>query len=234
MKKLTVLAVFALAMMLGFSSCTEADLPTDGTTNLFDAPAFLAPAPDNSVAEVTGGTLDQPFDIVSEEADIRMCDGSGRDGNPPGMGNKREFMPMARILRNLELDEVQIELVKAIMADYRLCVKENVQALRLAEKEILAPFNEERKAIMLAYKNGEISREEAAADLKELNLRVREALAGQDFRVQACIAMKECRRLMFEQIGATLTTEEQKAMWEKWVASQPDVPCERKTPTRDR
>jgi hypothetical protein len=234
MKKLTVLAVFALAMMLGFSSCTEADLPTDGTTNLFDAPAFLAPAPDNSVADLTGGTLDQPFALVSEEADIRMCDGTGRE-NPPGMGNKREFMPMARILRNLKLDEVQIELVKDIMANYRLCVKENVQSLRLAEKELLAPFNEQRRNIMMEFKNGLISREEAAAQLKLLNEQVRELLANQDFRVQACIAMKECRRLMFEQIGATLTTQEQMDMWNRWVASQPDVPCERKTPpTRER
>lgn len=228
------LAVLALTIMLGFSSCNKGDIPTEGSTDLFGGPEFLAPEVDNSAGEIIGGNFENPIELVGEEADVRLCGDKGRGGNPgmgSGMGNKREFLPMGRILRNLELDQAQIELIKAIMADYRLCVKEKTLLLREKEKELLAPFNEQRRLILTQFKAGEITREEAAAQLKVLNEQVRELMSQSDFRVQACEAMKECRKLMFDQIRATLTAEQQ-VKWDEWVSKLPEIDCTRKAPDR--
>ncbi len=231
--KLTLLSVFALALLVGLNSCDKGNLPTEGDWNLFDSPEWLAPEPDASPVEINGGTLEQPFDICPVEQDVRLYDpnggdrgGHGKGGDNGDMMGHRKFMPLGWILRQLELDSLQIDQIKGFIFDYRLCIKENVMNLREKEKELLEPFNERRKEIFEAYKNGEITREEAAQALLQLHQEIIEVLSQNNFRVLACEAMKDCRNQLFENIK-TILNEEQLVKFEEWLSKMPEVDCER-------
>jgi len=221
--KLILLAALALTFMLGISSCNKNEGPTDSSWSMYDAPAWQIPEPDNSAADIVEGTLEKPFDLVAAGEDMRFCDNTGMYNNRK-FQEKRKFMPLAKILRALQLDETQREQVKGFMFDFRLCHKEAMLALRESEKAILEPFNEQRRLIYEAYKNGDITREEAAAQLKTLAQEVRQALKDNPARLVACEAMKECRRILLANIGSILN-EEQLAKWEEWLAKLPEIDC---------
>ncbi|MFC2131120.1 Spy/CpxP family protein refolding chaperone [Bacteroidota bacterium] len=223
--KSALLTALAFVLLIGMSSCNKEGGPAEGEWGeMFNGPEWLVQEPDISPVEVMNGTLDRPFEMVHPDYDVRFLNGNGNDGKK-GMG-KRRFMPLGRILRSLELTEEQIELVKGYMFDYRLCIKDIMMNLRETERELLAPFHEQRKIIFEAYKNGELTREEAKAQLQELAQQVRETMQNNPLRVQACEAMKECMKLMQANVGSVLTPE-QLVKWEEWIANLPDKPCER-------
>lgn len=228
--KITLLAVFALALMVGLNSCDKGEIPTNGEWYLFDSPEWLAPEPNASPVEINGGTLEQPFDLCPIAQDVRLYNpnddgrgGNGKGGDNGSMG-KRKFLPLGRILRDLKLDSNQVELVKGFILDYRLCIQENVMALRERERELLEPFEAQRRAILEAYKNGEITREQAYEQLQQLREQIRQVLEENNFRVLACEAMKDCRNRLFENIKSILT-QEQLARFEEWLSKMPEIDC---------
>ncbi|MFH1051789.1 MAG: hypothetical protein V1779_12780 [bacterium] len=223
--KSLILATLTLVLMLGISSCNKSDGPTDGSWSMYDSPVWQIPEPDNSAADIVEGTLDMPFDLVAQNEDVRFCDNTGMY-NTKMFQERRKFMPLAKILRALQLDDLQKEQVKGFMLDFRLCHREAMLALRESEKELLAPFNEQRRLIYEAYKSGEITREEAARQLKLLAQEVRQVMKDNPARIEACEAMKECRRLLLANIGGVLT-EEQLVKWNEWLSRLPEIDCTR-------
>ena len=191
--------------------------------------AFLASAHSKNIEpklckELIEGTIDYPFSLVQENQDLRFC-------GPEMMSKKkfqqrRKFYPMARILRSLELDDLQREEIKDFIFDFRLCHQEVILNLRESERDIIEPFNEQRRTIFEAYKNGEITRDEAKEQLQLLTQEVRQALQDNGARVIACEAMKECRKALFEKIR-TILNEDQIVEWDEWVSNLPEVDCER-------
>ena len=224
--KLTLMALLVGFVFFGLNSCNQTSEPSTATT--FDSPEWMVEYPDASAGDIIGGTLDQPFGLCDEANDVRMMNGDDRRGGDDRMTDKRKFMPLARVLRQLGLDDAQKELLQGFMFDYRICIRESVMDLREAEQALMAPFNERRREIFAAYKNGDITREEAMLQLQTLREEIKAALEENDFRLQACEAMKECQKAFFESIRSMLT-EEQQVIWDEWVANLPDRPCERPT-----
>lgn len=221
--KTLILATLSLMLILGISACNKSEGPTNSSWSLYDAPEWQIPEPDNSPVDIMGGDMDKPFDLVPANDDIRFCDNTSMY-NMKQFRERRQFMPMARILRALQLTDEQKEQVKGFMFDFRLCHKDAMLALRESEKEILAPFNLRREAVLTAYKNGEITREEAAAQLKVIAQEAREALQNNPARLTACEAMKECRRQLLANIEGILTPD-QLVKWIDWVSKLPDIDC---------
>ncbi len=221
--KTLILATLTLVLMLGISSCNKSDSPTDSSWSMYDSPEWQIPEPDNSAADIIEGTLDRPFDLVSADQDVRFCDNTGMY-NSKMFQERRKFMPMARILRSLQLDDAQKELIKGFMFDFRLCHKEAMMDLRETERDLLAPINERRRLIYEAYKNGDITREEATEQLKLLAEEARQLMQENTARLDACEAMKECRRILLENIGGVLT-EEQLVKWNEWISRLPEIDC---------
>jgi hypothetical protein len=184
---------------------------------------YMAPEPDNSPAVVTEATMDQPIDIVQEDMDYRMCDNTMMYGKPD-YKNKRQFMPLAKILKSLNLTDAQKEQVKGFLFDFRLCMKDAIRELRQTEKEILQPFNEQRKAVIDSYKAGTTSREAAMAKIKEINTAAKAALKANGARNIACEAMKLCRQILLDKIGKIMEGD-QIALWNEWLALHPGKPC---------
>jgi hypothetical protein len=137
---------------------------------------------------------------------------------------KRQFIPLAKILRALKLDETQKVQVKGFVVDFRLCIKDAILTLRQTEIEILTPFNQERKQIYTDFKAGLITREDAVAQLKVIAQNARQALKDNNARIIACEAMKECRRLLLEKIRGILNAD-QLTKWDEWIAKLPVKDC---------
>ena len=223
MKKstITMAAVLAAFLMLGLSSCKDEPVASDD--NPYELAIWMAPEPDNSPAVITEESLEQPFDLVQEELDYLYCDNTSLYGKPD-FKNKREFLPLARVLKSLNLTDEQKDKVKGYLFDFRLCMKDAIKDLRQSEREVLKPFNEQRKAVVDAYKSGASSREDAMAQLKVIKTAAKEALKANNFRNIACEAMKLCRKILLENIGS-LMEGNQIAIWNEWLAKLPDKPC---------
>lgn len=218
-----ILATLALILMIGISACNKSEGPTNSGWSMYDAPEWQIPEPDNSPADITPATLDNPFSIVSESEDLRFCDNTGMY-NMKKFRERRQFMPLARILYALELDDAQKAQVKDFMIAFRDCHKNAMLALRQSEQEIIQPFNEQRRTILEQLKNGEITREEAQQQLMYLNLELRQQLQNNPERLVACEAMKECRRILLTSIEGILTPE-QLVKWLDWISKLPDIDC---------
>lgn len=223
--KTTFLAVMSIIIITGLSSCNKGDSGTNSNWSMFDAPEWYAPEPDNSQADLVEATLEQPFDIVEADNDYRLCDGTRK--NDKTLKERRKFLPLARVLKSLNLDDIQKAQMKDFLFDFRLCVKESVMKLRESERELLIPFNQQRKLIYEDYKSGKITREEATTQLKQLAVEVREVLKENGLRVQACEEMKECMKQLFRQIE-TILDEKQLKTWNEWLAKLPVVDCSKR------
>jgi hypothetical protein len=223
--KSVLLAVLGMILILGISSCNKDEGPTENRIDIYATPEFQIAEPDNSPAEIIEGDLENQFALVEQNEDYRFCDNQ-QMMNGKKFQERRRFMPLARILHVLQLDEEQREMVKDFMFDYRLCIRESIIKLRETEKELLDPINEQRRAILEAYKNGEITREEAQIKLRELAIQARELLKENPARQIACEEMKECRRLLLENIRSILN-DDQIEKWDEWVSRLPEINCDR-------
>ena len=249
MKRVSILlTAFALVLMIGLSSCNQDGGPLGEGYNLYDAPEWQAPAADNSPVDITAASLNTPFQIVPLNEDYRclsdvdlmdggqngggmmnggMMNGKGNDhrGNDHmWKGHRDRFMPLARVLRSLNLTEDQRSQLKDFIFNYRLCIRDAVIQLRKSERELISGFKDQRDAIIAAYRSGDITREEAMTQLMALRDSIRETLRNNDARVIACEAMKACRRDFFKSIHDMLTPEQQ-AIWDAWVSTLPVRDC---------
>jgi len=150
--------------------------------------------------------------------------GHGNGNNDHWKGHRDRFMPLARVLRSLNLTADQRDQLKDFIFNYRLCLRDAIIKLRETERELISGFKDKRDAIITAYRNGEITREEAMDQLMELRDSIRETLRNNDARVIACEAMKLCKKDFFASIRGMLT-EEQQAIWDEWVSNLPERDC---------
>lgn len=223
--KTLILVAFSFMLIIGISACNKSEGPTNSSWSIYDSPEWQIPEPDNSPADITPATLDKPFNIVPESEDLRFCDNTGMY-NMKKFRERRQFMPLARILYALQLTDDQKAQIKDFMIAFRDCHKNAMLALRESEKEIIQPFNEQRRTIIEALKNGEITREEAQQQMQQLNMDLRNALQNNPARLAACEAMKECRRNLLTSIEGILNPD-QLVKWLDWVSKLPEIDCTR-------
>jgi RNA polymerase-interacting CarD/CdnL/TRCF family regulator len=140
----------------------------------------------------------------------------------PPMMRQMKFMPFARILVQLKLDSAQKAGIRDLMAAHQDCMHSAMEALRLAEKEVLDNARDQRQAIMADLKAGTITRTEAMTKLRDLNKATREALAGMPEREEAATAVQKCTDDLFAGIRALLNEDQQKT-WDKWVETLGDI-----------
>ena len=108
--------------------------------------------------------------------------------------------------------------MRELMAGHRGCVQEPLQAFREANQDAIAAANEQRQAIKDAVQNGDITREEARQQLRELSESTREAIRNNPENEPFKEALCACKLAHFDNIRAGLN-ETQQATWDAWVAS---------------
>ncbi|MGQ9819856.1 MAG: hypothetical protein ACUVQ1_08040 [Candidatus Kapaibacteriales bacterium] len=133
-----------------------------------------------------------------------------------------KFMtPLGRILRELNLDSLQIEQVKSFLAEYRDCVKNALQTLRESERLIIQAANQERRQVLDDLKNGIIDRQEAFRRLMQINQETRNALINNPVRQQVLQQLKDCFTTLIDNIRNILTSN-QKALFDELIQKYRD------------
>ncbi len=134
-----------------------------------------------------------------------------------------------QILRLMNLTEEQKAEILEYMQDHRECVKAVMMKMKAEQRKLMDSVNNPRKEIMKKVKSGEITREQARERLQHLNENFFKAM--HQLRVATCEALKECRKALLDAISGMDLTDEQRSIWDRWLASLPEIICDR--PVRD-
>ena len=210
MKKL-FLSLAAAAMLLGLYSCDRQTVEpvSENETLSYDDPAFVISEEglDAENQAITDLTLDSDANVNFEEP----AEAFRPPQRPPKRGPR---MDMRFILRKLDLTEQQFESVKVIMIDFHKCQWNIRRAFFANIKPKLDNVNTLRREIIQKMRDGEITRQQAIRQLRELNKRFREATRPMHERFMQ--AVKNCHESMISSILEILD-EEQKAMFIQWL-----------------
>ncbi len=227
MKK-TLLALFAAILTFGLYSCDKENM---GGVDLgdFDVPAeyFVQLDEANTIPDLYEATMTTDMQMIPAQYEGTMMM-KGDKGNKGGKNDKmppkgKRFFRFGEIFAQMELNEEQLALVPDILKAHYACIFEAKMTLRLALEDIFAQAREERLAIITAYKNGEITREEVRAQLDALNTTMRETIQNSEAHAAFELAMCECFNEMISSIEAILD-DTQLEMWKAWLETI-EHPC---------
>jgi hypothetical protein len=133
-------------------------------------------------------------------------------------GNKRppkERVELSKVLRQLQLNEKQIALLKEYNLAHRDCVESIMLKWRAAVAPIIEKANAAKKLVMEALKKGEITRREAAEKLNAINKAMNTAIENLGMRKTVMLAIEDCNKKLLANIRAMLT-KEQLVIWNKY------------------
>lgn len=177
--------------------------------------AFAVIGAEDAFSAVGYATLDSDMTMQPVEAD----DDFRRHPNHPHHAGSH----LGPILRQLDLTSEQIEDVKSLIRAHRDAIREPLRGLYEANREIIEAANHERRRIVEAHRNGEISREQAHQMLHSVSRVQHEAIRTNPDNAPFLQAICEARRDLFAGIRAVLD-EDQVLLWDEWVARLPG-PC---------
>lgn len=189
----SLFALLALVLVFGLSSCDKATSPVDTV----ETEEFAIPAFDASASEIYEAGIETEMSAKPPVNDYKMH-------------------PFGLPVRELKLTKEQMDSIKPIMMEHRVCVKSIMDSLRHSEMAIIKAANTARKAIMDEVKAGTMAKDSARTLLAQLNRTTREQLKTNPVAVWARTAIKECDIAMFTAIRALLT-DEQKVKFDKWL-----------------
>ncbi len=208
---------FAMFLFIGFSGC-EGDLGVNNDFSLSDLNSDEFAVPD--FADVEANIQDATI-----ESDMAMNPVFGQGGKFQRRGGYRggKGGHIGGILRQLGITEDQGAAIKELISAHRESMKETFEALREANTEIFEQTKADRQVIIDAMKAGEITREEARAQLHELSTAKREAVANNPESAPLLQAICDAKLALFADVRALLD-ETQATAWDEWV-TELDGPC---------
>jgi Spy/CpxP family protein refolding chaperone len=228
-KSFLSIALVAVALLIGMSSCDKGDDPWgpgDGHRDFVSGDVLTdMDMPYLDAAEITvEGDIDAQDLEVYPEFNGRDDHDKGRDRDHDGdrgRGHhgrkkfKRHHGPgyeLMILLRKLQLTPDQRKEFYDIMKEYRDCVHDVMTQNREQRKEIIQKAREARLDIIKAYKAGDIDRKEAIAKLRQLYTRVKEALNDLVDKDALCNCYIKMLRNLYN-----ILTDEQKVAFKRWL-----------------
>jgi len=212
MKRITVLTLALMTIgLIAFVGCNKLDDPVAPDTQELIFSANIPMETEMCVpSEFNEATLEKPAMLLTPNDD------------PFYPKRPIKYMtPLGRILKELNLTEEQKAQVREFFNQYRECVKAAMMALRESEKQIIDQANQARRQVMEQLKNGEIDRQTAMEQLRQINQRTREALLNNPVRQQTLEQLKNCWETLITNIKNILT-EEQNALFDQLLAKYRD------------
>ncbi len=210
--------LFPVLLLVSIPSCQNADFSANTKVDwdAFERNELAVIDLEDAIANVEDATVEKP---------IAMNPVFRRDGrffrHPRYLFHRGS--DLRQILRDLDVTKEQMGQIRQFIRAHRECVKDPLEGLRETSVGIIANANEQRKAILQALRNGEITREEAKEQLKQLSEATCEAIRNNPASEPFLRAICECRLRLFDNIRSVLN-EDQQARWNQWVSSL-DGPC---------
>jgi hypothetical protein len=221
MMKIKIITLIVSAIVLiGFTACQELDNPVDtGTTleritiidNAVEIDADLA------TAQLVECTLETGAFVPGDQTIFENCcfDGKDMGKGRPNKGGPKDRPMIGKVMRELQLTEAQIELLKGFNTAHRDCIELAMQTWRDAVAPIMEKANAERKLILDDLKNNVITRQEAYTKLKALNEAIRAEIDALGMKDTIKLAIEDCNKIFLANIKGMLT-EEQLVIWLKY------------------
>jgi Spy/CpxP family protein refolding chaperone len=204
--------------LAGLTACQQNLSPEEKSdaTN-FDSEELAVAGFDDFLASVEDATLDKEMGMPPVFHGGRFH--HRRPQFPFGPGAH-----LGKILRELGVSREQMTQIRELLQAQRTCVQEPLENLRAANQDLIDAANAQRKAVLAALRNGEITREEAHAQLQAINESTRQAIRDNPDNAPFLQALCDCRNTLFAGIRALLTGTQQ-AQWDEWVAGLVDDWC---------
>ncbi len=232
MKKIKLSLILASLFVLSlfyFTACSENEVSAPTQLN-FNSPEFSVIDFIDTENGIEDATLnnDMTFNGTLLNYSFMNMGNNFTPGNPLFKGNRwlERFdfgKHLGLIFRKLALNEDQKAKTKEFMKAYHDAIKPLVKKFYEANKELIQETSKNRKAIVEDLKAGKITKEEAAAKLKELNEATRDKIKSnpesQKIRDEMCAE----RSKLFKNIESILTTD-QLAKWKEMTAKMKN-PC---------
>jgi len=137
----------------------------------------------------------------------------------PGSDKRAPMSPFDRLLAALNLTPEQKAMVERMQAAHKDCATAALEGLKTAERSILDAAKAKAEEIKASAKAGTISKEEARAQLRDLNKATREAIKNLPEREAARTALKACDDAFIARLGSILD-EKQKAMLDQFIKAR--------------
>jgi Spy/CpxP family protein refolding chaperone len=172
---------------------------------------------EDAFANLEPATLARDAEMVSPfEADGSFH----RSDRHPGQPGSH----LREILERFDLTTDQLEQIRALLVAFHDAARDALDGLRRVNQPIIEAANEERAAIVASFENGEIDRDEARAQLADLNRRTREAVRNNPDNEPFLQALCEARRDLFDGIRAIIADTVQ-TLWDEWVGAHRSLDC---------
>ncbi len=218
------LALLAMSVLV-LVSCQD-DMEMDGM-NAGSSEYMVSNFDDMGVVEIRGGTMEEEFVIsdvyAGEEDGEGHFDGMGRPMMKMGNMHKGQNGAkhgrghgMMRVFVDMDLSDEQREEIRGFMLSMKDCARANMVSLRDLNKPARVELREARKAIIDRVKAGDITRDVAQSEMKELREDMRQKMQDDPERASLIEALKECRQGFFDSIEGILT-DAQLEIWNAWL-----------------
>lgn len=221
--------VLVMLMMFASIGCQRESTLESANIDALSTDAFAVADFSDFDANIQDATLekDMTMDPVIGSNGGFVRDHGRLRGGPGGPGGHHQGPHqcghLGFILRELQVTVEQREAIKELIRSHHETVKEYFDALREANLDILEQAKANRHAILDALKNGDITREEADAQLQALNESTRQAIQENPENLPLLEAICSAKLELFDNVRALLD-ETQAATWDDWVAGLED-PC---------
>lgn len=215
MKLKHITLIISAIVLMSFAGCKDMENPIGTETPEYEIVLNDAVEIDGDLAtaQVVECSLESDAFVPGDQSIFENC---RIDKNDMGKGCPQKPRPVvSKIIRQLKLTGEQIELLKEYNLAHRDCIETTMQTWRDAVAPIIKKANAEKKLIMAALKNKEITRIEAFRKLNALNKAMREEIAALGLREDIKTAIEDCNKALLEKIKAMLT-EEQLTIWLKY------------------
>lgn len=166
------------------------------------------------IQEESNYSIVTPYDNASQVGEI----GEKRDSVRKDTVNKPRPTIFGDLLSKLNLTPEQKPMVERLLIQHKACVESCVKGLKDAEREIMMNARLQEQSIKTKVKSGEITREQAQRELRQLREETKTKLKSlPKDKVRECV--KSCDDQFIAKLKEILTPE-QKIILEKWTVSR--------------
>jgi DNA-directed RNA polymerase beta' subunit len=219
-------ALFIVAL-IGCNQTNEVEQPQ--TVN-FDSPQFIILDNSDILNGIEDGTLDSEIKFNQSLFGYSFLTMSRdfKPGNPllNGINWMKNFdfsKQLGLILRRLNLDESQRNEIHELMKGYHEGLRPLVKEFLVANEQIVKDANQQRKEIIEKVKKGELTRQEGAEQIKQLNLATRESIKNNPETIRIIDQICQLNSKLLKDIRALLTPEQQ-IRWDR-MTQRLKTPC---------
>ncbi len=219
-------ALFIVAL-IGCNQTNEVEQPQ--TVN-FDSPQFIMLDNSDILNGIEDGTLDSEIKFNQSLFGYSFLTMS-RDFKPGipllnGINWMKNFdfsKQLGLILRRLNLDESQRNDIHELMKGYHEGLRPLVKEFLVANEQIVKDANQQRKEIIEKVKKGELTRQEGAEQIKQLNIATRENIKNNPETIRIIDQICQLNSKLLDDIRALLTPEQQ-TRWDQMI-QRLKTPC---------